>query len=169
METYKSSGATFAPQNKTELIIIKGNGNHGKTTTCWMVLQELMRQGASVNTICQGSFAGGTIHPIPSTPQLYDFYAEVNWNGKFIVINSLGDSPQPVDAMLRHALPKQPDYIVCASRSQWRSGSTWELFETTYTNILYRRICIWPEYSVHDCDKYLVKEPAVKLIVKEMK
>ena len=34
--------------NKTKLIVIKSNGNSGKTTTIWMTLFELVNQGAKI-------------------------------------------------------------------------------------------------------------------------
>ena len=168
MDSNTTQGALYAPDNKTQLIVIKGNGNSGKTTTCWMILFDLLSKGAVIDTINKNSFVGQLITNIPPLPQKYDFYAELKWNDKQIVIYSLGDKPEPVDAMLQHALPMKPDFIICPCRSQRRSGSTWELFQTTYTNILYRRICVWPEHSSHPDDKYAVKQPMIEMIVKSM-
>ena len=168
MESNTTNGALFAPDNKTQLIVIKGNGNSGKTATCWMILFDLLSKGAVLDTLNKNSYEGPMITNIPPLPQKYDFYAELKWNGKLIVIYSLGDKPGPVDAMLQHALPMKPDFIICTCRSQRRSGATWELFQTTYTNILYRRICVWPEHSSHSNDKYAVKRPMIDMIVKSM-
>lgn len=168
MDSNTTQGALYAPDHKTQLIVIKGKGNSGKTTTCWLILFDLISKGATIDAINRDSFEGEVITNIPSIPQKYDFYAELKWNNKLIVIYSLGDIPGPVDVMLQHALPKTPDYIICTCRSQSRMGSTWKLFESTYTNIVYRRVCVWSEYALHSNDKYNVKRPMIDMIINSM-
>ncbi len=166
MKNLTEKGAPHAPQNQMGLIVIKGQANLGKTTTCWMLSLKLLQQGAIIKELRYDFYAGSAIYPIPQAPQNYDFYAEIQWNNKFIVINSHGDTPQPVDDMFQHVLPMKPDFIICASRSR---GYVWNLFESKYTNIYYKRICVWPEYAVHPADTQLVKEPMVAMIINRMK
>ena len=148
------------------LIVVRSNGNKGKTTTIWMVLYELISRGATVRSFKDYSGRKAVPAIMPPVGSLPDFEADVDWMGKHIIIFSYGDTPSTVQTLMNAALAKNPDYIVCASRSQNRTNSTWELFETTYTNIRYERVCLWSEHSVNIADALLVKQPTVEAIVK---
>lgn len=152
--------------NNPKLIVVRSNENSGKTTTIWMVLYELLSRGATVRSF--NDYSGLTSVPatMPPVGTLYDFEAEVDWNGKYIILFSHGDDPSFVQALMNAALAKNPDFIVCASRSQNRTNSTWELFETTYTNIRFKRVCLWSEYTDNPANALLVKQPTVEAIIK---
>lgn len=154
--------------NKPKLIVVRSNGDRGKTTTIWMVLYALKSSGAAINNF--KDYSGSITLPasMPPVGSLPDFEADVTWNGKHIIIFSFGDEPTFVDSLMKAALAKHPDYIICASRSQYRTNSTWELFETTYTNILFERVCLWSEFSSNIADAIRVKQPTVEAIMKYM-
>ena len=151
-----------------KFIVIKSTGNSGKTTTVWLTLLELLKQGATVvsfsNTYNGNPFPVPTVLPAPNSR--YDFVAEVLFNNKRVVLMSMGDVAAVIDAELQKILPTNPDFIICAARSQSRTGSTWGLFEIKYTNLLYDRICLWSEYAAHPLDEVRVKEPTVEAIIK---
>lgn len=155
-------------KSNTKFIVIKSKGNSGKTTTIWLVYLELLKQGAIVLSF-SNTYNG---HPcaipntLPPANNRYDFVAELSWNNKRIVIISQGDVSAYVDNELQKVLPTSPDFVICASRSQYRTDSTWELFETKYTNLLYDRICLWSEYTTNTQNKLIVKNPTIEVIVK---
>lgn len=155
----------------TNLIVIKSKGNSGKTTTIWMLLYELINQGAKLNVLRHvvSTTTFSLPSQIPDVSNRHDFVAELTWLNKRIVLLSHGDTPYVVKKELDAILPTKPDFIVCTSRSQWRTGSTWDLFETRYTNIHFRRICFWSEYATHSKDQLMVKEPTIKAIIKYIK
>ena len=165
-ENIQSGKGIRKPQPR--LIVVRSNGNHGKTTTIWMVLYELINRGATVRSFKDYSGLTSVPTTMPPVGTLYDFEAEVDWNGKYIILFSHGDTPSWVQTLMHAALAKNPNYIVCASRSQYRTNSTWELFETTYTNIRFERVCLWSEHSANIADALLVKQPTVEAIVKYM-
>jgi len=156
--------------DKTKLIVVKSNGNSGKTTTLWMTLFELVDRGAIVKQLC---YLDKTSFVLPSSlppeNQRYDFIAELEWFKLRIVLFSYGDTASVVKNELDAILLTNPDYLICTSRSQYRTNSTWELFKTRYTNIYYRRVCFWSEFSDHSKDQITVKEPTVDAIVKYIK
>lgn len=151
-----------------KLIVVRSNGNKGKTTTIWMVLYALMSQKAIVNHF--HDYSGRNTPPaiMPPVGSLPDFEADVTWNGKHIIIFSYGDTPKIVKDLMDKALAKHPDYIVCASRSQDRNNSTWRLFKSIYTNLRFERVCFWSEHSSNIVDALLVKQPTVEAIMKYM-
>lgn len=157
--------------NKTKLIVIKSKENSGKTTTIWMTLFELVNQGAKIISLRDVDSTTTFALPssIPPAGQRFDFVAELEWYNLRIVLLSHGDLPTVVEKELDAILQTNPDYIVCASRSQWRTNSTWELFEGKYTNIHFNRICLWSEYSNHKQDELTVKNPTITAIVKYIK
>lgn len=157
--------------NTTNLVVIKSKGNSGKTTTIWMLLYELINQGATLNLLRYVDSAVTFALPpqMPPVGSRHDFVAELIWLNQRIVLVSHGDTPRVVQKELDAILLTNPDFIVCTSRSQWRTGSTWNLFETRYTNIHYNRICFWSEYSTHTKDQLMVKEPTIKAIIKYIK
>lgn len=154
--------------NKTKLIVVKSNGNSGKTTTIWMIFLELVKQNAIVKffgTTCLGSkLAYPTV--LPASANRFDFVADVMFKNKRVVLVSMGDVAADVDTELQKILPTNPDFVICASRSQNRAGSTWELFVTKYTNLIYDRVCFWSEYAIHQLDEERVKQPTVNAIIK---
>lgn len=155
-------------ESKTKFIVVKSKGNSGKTTTVWLVYLELLKQGAIVLSF-SNTYNG---HPcaipntLPPANNRYDFVAELSLNNKRIVIISQGDVSAYVDNELQKVLPTSPDFVICASRSQYRTDSTWALFETKYTNLLYDRICFWSEYARYSLDEVQVKESTVEAIIK---
>lgn len=156
--------------NKTNLIVIRSNGNSGKTTTIWMLLYELVNRGAKIISLCYLDKTPFTLPAtLPPANKRYDFIAELEWFKLRIVLFSQGDTPYAVEPRLDAIIATKPDYIVCASRSQRRTNSTWKLFETKYTNIHFRRVCFWSEYSTHQKDQLIVKEPTIEAIVKYIK
>lgn len=157
--------------NKTKLIVIKSKGNSGKTTTIWMTLFELVNQGAKIiNLRHVDSYVTFTLPAsIPPAGQRFDFVAELEWYRLRIVLLSHGDLASVVQKELDAILQTNPDFVICAARSQWRTNSTWELFETRYTNIHFNRICLWSEFSNHKADEFAVKDPTVTAIVKYIK
>lgn len=157
--------------NKTKLIVIKSNGNSGKTTTIWMTLFELVNQGAKIISLRHVDSTTTFALPssIPPAGQRFDFVAELEWLKLRIVLLSHGDLPSVVQKELDAILLTNPDFVICASRSQYRTNSTWELFKTRYTNIYYRRVCFWSEFSDHSNNQITVKEPTVDAIVKYIK
>lgn len=156
--------------NKTKLIVIKSNGNSGKTTTIWMLLYELVEQGAKIISLRYLDKKDFKLPAMfPPVGQRYDFVAELEWFRMRIVLFSQGDTPYAVKPWLDAIIETKPDFIVCASRSQWRTNSTWELFKTRYTNIHFRRVCFWTEYSTDSKDQLTVKEPTVEAIIKYIK
>lgn len=159
--------ANFSNYN-TKFIVIKSTGDSGKTTTVWVTLLKLLNQGATVVSFSNTYNGNPLIVPtaLPASNNRYDFVAEVLFNNKHIVLMSMGDVAAVVDAELQKILPKFPDVVICASRSQYRSDSTWELFETKYTNLLYDRICLWSEYAQDPLKEVRVKEPTVEAIIK---
>lgn len=161
--------ATFSP-NKSKLIVIKSKGNSGKTTTIWMTYLELLNRGAKVLSF-SGTYGGNPwTAPIvlPAANARYDFVAELLWNEKRIVLISQGDEYTYVDSELLKVLPTEPDFVICASRSQNRVNSTWELFVNKYTNLIYDRICFWSEFAQHPFDEERVKKSTVEAIIKYM-
>ena len=154
-------------EGKTKLIVVRSNENKGKTTTIWMVLYELLSRGASVRF---HDYSGRNTPPatMPPVGSLPDFEADVNWDGKHIIIFSYGDGPRIVQKLMDDALPKHPDYILCASRSQNRTNSVWELFDTRYTNLRFERVCFWSEHTPNVADALLVKQSTVEAIIKYM-
>lgn len=154
--------------NNPRLIVVRSNGNCGKTTTVWMVLYELIRKGATINNFKDYSGRKTVPANMPPVGSLPDFEADVTWNSKHIILFSYGDGPKIVKNLMNAALAKHPDYIVCASRSQYRTNSTWELFETTYTNLRFERVCLWSERSQNIANALLVKQPTVEAIMKYM-
>ena len=166
METVNRQIGKGIGKQQPKLIVVRSNGNHGKTTTIWMVLYELISRGATVRSFKDYSGLTSVPATMPPVGTLYDFEAEVDWNGKYIILFSHGDTPSWVQTLMNAALAKNPDFIVCASRSQYRTNSTWELFETTYTNLRFERVCLWSEYSANIANALLVKQPTVEAIVK---
>lgn len=157
--------------NPTNLVVIKSKGNSGKTTTIWMLLYELINQGATLNLLRNVDSTvtfplPAQLPPVGSRP---DFVAELMWLNQRIVLVSHGDTPRVVQKELDAILLTHPDFIVCTSRSQWRTGSTWNLFETRYTNIHFKRVCFWSEYAKQSKDMLLVKDPTITAIVKYIK
>lgn len=154
-------------EHQPKLIVIRSNENKGKTTTIWMVLYALKADGA---TIRFKDYSGRRSVPtvMPPVGSLPDFEADVTWNSKHIIMFSYGDGPDIVKMLLDDALSKNPDYIICASRSQYRTNSVWELFETIYANTLYERISLWSEHSNNIADALRVKCPTVRTIMKYM-
>lgn len=157
--------------NQTTLIVVKSKENSGKTTTVWMVLFELVNQGAKIINLryVDSDQTFSLPHQIPDVNNRHDFVAELEWQGKRIIILSHGDLKYVVEKEIDAILQTYPDFVVCASRSQWRSNSTWELFEYKYTNIHFRRVCFWSEYAKNSKDELKVKEPTVEAIVKFIK
>ena len=158
------------PTNKTKLIVIKGTENSGKTTTIWLTYLELLNRGAKVLSF-SGTFGGNPwTAPIvlPAANARYDFVADLLWNDKRIVLISQGDVYAYVDAELQKVLATGPDFIVCASRSQYRTNSTWDLFVNKYTNLIYDRVCFWSEYAQHSLSEVQVKRPTIEAIIKYM-
>lgn len=165
-ENFNNQGGKGSRLQNPRLIVVRSNGNSGKTTTIWMVFYELLHRGAIVRNFLMYN-PQSTAYP-PTMPGLIvsDFEAELEWNGKQIIIFSEGDIKDDVDALMTTALAKHPDYIICASRSQYRTNSTWELFETTYTNLRFERVCFWSEHSTNIADAICVKQPIVEAILK---
>ena len=157
--------------NKTKLIVIKSNGNSGKTTTIWMTLFELVNQGAKIISLRHVDSTTTFALPssiLPSGQRLY-FVADLFWLNLRIVLLSHGDLPSVVQKELDAILLTNPDFVICASSSQWRTNSTWELFKMRYTNIHFNRICLWSEYSAHQKDELVVKGPTVNAIIRYIK
>jgi hypothetical protein len=154
--------------NSLKFIVIKSISNSGKSLTCKMLLMELIRLGASVHVFRVPHFdSPNTLVPTHINNFPYgDFYAELQWNNKEIIINSEGDTYAYVSGMLIYAIAQTPDYIICTSRSQSRGNATWKLFEKNYLNNQYSRISIWSEFSSNPNDKYKVKEPTIQAIIK---
>ena len=166
----EEKGKALWSNNKTNLIVIKSNGNSGKTTTIWMLLYKLVDQGAQINSLCYLDKTPFTLPAtLPPAGKRYDFIAELEWCKLRIVLFSQGDTPSAVEPRLDAIIATNPDFIVCASRSQSRANSTWELFKTKYTNIHFRRVCFWSEYSAHPKDQLDVKKPTIEAIVKYIK
>ena len=167
MET-KESNKGKGNGKQLKLIVVRSNGNCGKTTTIWMVLYTLISSGATVNDF--KDYSGRKTPPasMPPVGSLPDFEADVSWNGKHIIMFSYGDGPKIVKNLMNAALAKHPNYIVCASRSQYRTNSTWELFETTYTNLRFERVCLWSEHTPNIANALIVKQPTVEAIIKYM-
>lgn len=149
-----------------KIVVIKSTENSGKTTTIWLTFLELIGMGATVISFSNTYNGPNRTIPsaIPATP--YDFVAEVLFNNKRIVIISHGDVPKDVNSELQNVLPTNPDFIICASRSQSRTGSTWDLFKTVYTNTMYERVCFWSEFTTNPMFKLSVKQPTVEAIIK---
>ena len=149
-----------------KIVVIKSTENSGKTTTIWLTFLELIRMGATVLSFSNTYNGPNRTIPsaIPATP--YDFVAEVLFNNKRIVIISHGDVPKDVNRELQNVLPTNPDFIICTSRSQSRTGSTWDLFKTVYTNTMYERVCFWSEFTTNPMFKLSVKQSTVEAIIK---
>lgn len=166
--TTNTCGTQTHSMNHTKFVVIKSTGNSGKSLTCKMLLMELIRSGASVHVFRVPHFdSSNTLVPTHLNNFPYgDFYAELQWNNKEIIINSEGDAYAYVCEMLIYAIAQKPDYIICTSRSQSRGNATWKLFEKNYPNNQYPRTAIWSEFSSDPNDKYIVKEPTIESIIK---
>lgn len=154
-------------QNKTKLIVIKDWADRGKSLTIWMVLMELIRQGANVNW-CKYTFGGENMNipaQIPPYQQRWDFVADLTWKGKHIAIVSHGDDVNDVDRELQNILPTKPDYIICAANIRHRGTSVWNMIEQKYTNTAFERVCFWTEYATNKQNEQLVKRPTVEAII----
>ena len=156
-------------KNKTKLIVVKDYGNQGKTTLIWMIFLELVRLGANVISFYDTK-TGETTYPtiLPRKDDRNDFEAILTWEGLSIVIVSYGDVYKHVNDKLAEVMPTKPDYVICAASIRYSAHTTWNLFEETYTNIDYDRVCFWTEHAVNENDEELVKRPTVEAIVKYM-
>lgn len=155
-------------QNTTKLIVIKDWADRGKSLTIWMVLMELIRQGANVNW-CKYTFGGKNMKipaQIPPYQNRWDFVADLTWKGKHIAIVSHGDDVNDVDRELQNILPTKPNYIICAANIRHWGASVWNMIEKKYTNTAFERLCFWTEYAANKIDEQLVKRPTVEAIVK---
>ena len=158
-------------ENKTKLVVVKDYSNQGKSTLLWMVLLQLIKQGAE-KILCKYTFNGEDMaipNTLPPYEDRWDFVAELHWNKLRIVIVSYGDVCKDVDEALQNALQHHPDYIICAANIKHWGTYTWQLFEAKYSNIDYGRVCFWSEKAVDQKDEELVKRPTVEAIIKYMR
>ena len=155
---------------KTKFIVIKDYADRGKTTTIWMVFIELLNAGARVIKFFD-THTKESNYPtlLPDKTHRNDFIATLKWDGKLIVIVSFGDVEHDVKNALEEIMPTNPDYIICAASIRYWARTTWNLFEQTYTNLEYERVCFWSEHALHELDEEREKRPTVEAIIKYMK
>lgn len=153
--------------NKTKLIVVRDYQDAGKTTLIWMMFLELLNEGARVVEFVD-THTKETNYPttLPERANRHDFIAKLEWNEKIIAIISFGDVERDVKNALEKIMPTYPDYVICAASIRYWARTTWNLFEETYTNLEYERVCFWSEHAVHELDEERVKRPTVEAIVK---
>ena len=169
-ETYSAKDIMGAfNMNKTKLIVVRDYQDAGKTTLIWMVFLELVRLGAIVVDFYDTETAE-KVYPavLRKKEDRNDFKAILTWEGLSIVIISFGDVERDVKNALEKIMPTHPDYIICAASIRYWARTTWNLFEETYTNLEFERVCFWSEHAVHELDEERVKRPTVEAIIKYM-
>lgn len=154
-------------KNKTKLIVVKDYSNQGKTTLLWMVFLKLVRLEAKVVSFYDTK-TGETEYPtvLPPREDRNDFVAKLSWKSLTIFVVSYGDVYKDVKNKLNEIMPTRPDYIICAASIRYWAYTTWNLFEESYKNSDYDRVCFWSEHAVNQIDEETVKLPTVEAIIK---
>lgn len=114
-----------------DLIVLRGEKNAGKTTTCGFIYQDLLPiaqqnhlfNGINVNTDSLRFTKNGTV---------IDFEAILTLpNGKIVSIISAGDDYQ-LKAKLEDHIAKGVHTIICCTRSINRAGSTFRMIQDEF-------------------------------------
>lgn len=145
----------------TKFLIITGTQNSGKTTTAGMLYKSLWQQAMNVHL----TDANGEVLPIDhlliENGEPMDFIANMEVEGKKVVIVSLGDYPDYLKRQIEIYL-NEVVYFVCCLRTRDREGSTRRMLYADYAN--YPKEEYWTEYSGDKSLKFKVKEKVVERI-----
>lgn len=156
---------------KTKIIVIRDTQNQGKSTTIWLLLKELLAQGAKVKELYNLNEDHDIEIPQEMPPQgfIYDIWAVLEWHERIIVLDSRGDYVRYLEADVRSAIKNcDPDFIVCAVQERPGYNNIWNNFNYKFPNTKYGRICFWVERSENEADSHLVKQPTIEAIMKYM-
>lgn len=162
---------------KTKFIVIRDYCNQGKTTTMWLLLKELLKDGARIiklfdlNNNCDIEIPS----EMPPKGEIahIDYLAVLEWHDLIIVLNSRGDYVHKPVQDVRFAINNwNPDYIICTiqnrDRNASRGNNIWGNFDWYFPNTQYKRVCFWSEYAENLEDAIRVKQPIVEAIIKYM-
>ena len=155
--------------SKTKVIVIKDEQNQGKTTTMWLLIKALEKNNGKIETLYDLNNDRPMTMPatIKSRGFLVDFHALVQWNGKYIVLNSRGDYEDKLVHDTTWALNEiQPDYLVCAVRWDKENNKYWNAFNQVCPNTQYDRVCFWSEKTDDAKTNLQAKQATVEAIMK---
>lgn len=157
--------------SQTKVIVIKDEQNQGKTTTMWLLLKNLEQNNGVIKIL--HDLNNDKPMTMPQTIQtsgfLVDFHAVVEWQGKYIVLNSRGDYEHKIVEDTTWALDElKPDYLICAVRWNSRNNKYWNAFNQVCPNTVYERVCFWSEKTDDTQTNLQAKQATVNAIMKYM-
>lgn len=148
---------------KTQLIVIRGNANTGKSTVAACIHNQLVEiRGAEIIT----SKAKGRTIPLnkENEAEISCFTSTLKLNGKKISIISEGDIDDKLEALMDRALLEEPDILIICLRSADKPGSSLRLVKGKYTELYNNDIEVWTSFST-DEDIMLQLKQAIAIIV----
>ena len=157
--------------SNTQMIILRGNENCGKTTLCASVYRQLLQYaniehsfgqvGKPMKTVKQDSIE------LDEKGNIRDFQALLTVGGKKIGFFSMGDYvPDYLKINIQIFINIEVAILVCCTRSRNRNNSTYRYYEETYGQL--RKKIYWTEFAQNKNDVYKIKEKQAESIVQDI-
>lgn len=152
----------------SEILVIYGECDKGKSTTCAMLFDELSKI-ADRNEFSPEK--AGSNWPLNTATDVVDFVGKIylkNASGetKRVFIKSMGDYADPVRNSLNKYKEQGVDIIVCCSRTINRKNSTFRMLKAEFKT---REPWYYLEMkSKTKADMFNVKQPLVDEIVRDI-
>ena len=152
---------------KTQLIVIRGNANTGKSTVAACIHNQLVEiQGAE---ILSAKTKGRTI-PLnkENEAEISCFTSTLKVNGKKISIISEGDIDDKLEVLMDRALLEEPDILVICLRSADKPGSSLRLVKGKYTGLYDNDIEVWTSFSTDESIMLQLKQAIAIIVVNKI-
>lgn len=149
----------------TEIILIRGTQNAGKTTTCSLIYKELIEIAEKEHYF---DYNKTNVDSIRYTKKgtVIDFIAKFIINGKVVIIVSAGDIAEDLKKILK-AIFDEADIIICCARSINRKKTTYRMLQDSYKKNIVLEKFVYRSQKKED--KLTCKKEAVDLILKTIK
>lgn len=149
----------------TEIILIRGVQNAGKTTTCSLIYKELIKITKKEHYFDYNRTNVDSLkYTINGT--VIDFIAKFDVNGKVVIIVSAGDIAEDLEEILK-AIYDEADIIICCARSINREKSTYRMLQNNYQKNIVLEKFVYRSQKKED--KLTCKKEAVDLILNTIK
>jgi len=152
----------------SEIIIIRGYQNSGKTTTAGLVYQELL-------TICdkihkfndKDVFMDSLLYN--DKGETKDFTAILTFGKTTVGIKSDGDDAKNVKKGIEDFIELKIDIIICCARSRNVTGSVIRMIIDEFSDTNPIVLNKFTNYSINKDEKYKIKKETVGIIINKVK
>lgn len=149
-----------------KFIIIRGQRNSGKTTTCGIVYTELLRIAEVRHIFNDKDVETNSLEYNKENGSLKDFKAILTIKGKMVGIISAGDVADLLEKDINDLIDKKIEIIICCTRSKDVPGSSQRRINEKFTPNNQILIEVWSQKSQIEDDKEIIKMQSVFEIIK---